>query len=131
MSVIIIGGGPVGLLTSIALSTHGIPHTLFERYPGTSIHPKAVGLHQRTMEILRSLDLEDAVLAEAAPRSSHKRTAWYTDLGPNRREIYTRDAWGGGAHAEEYEGISPCHYTILPQIRLEPILLARKGVESW
>ncbi|KAL3443561.1 FAD binding domain-containing protein [Aspergillus insuetus] len=125
MSVIIIGGGPVGLLTSISLSTHGIPHTLFERYPGTSIHPKAVGLHQRTMEVLRSLDLEEAILAQAAPRYSHERTAWYTDLGPNRREIYTRDAWGGGEHAAEYEGISPCHYTVLPQVRLEPILLAR------
>ncbi|KAL3495323.1 FAD binding domain-containing protein [Aspergillus germanicus] len=125
MSVIIVGGGPVGLLTSISLSTHGIPHTLFERYPGTSIHPKAVGLHQRTMEILRSLDLEDAVLAQAAPRYSHERTAWYTDIGSNQREIHTRDAWGGGRHAAEYEGISPCHYTILPQIRLEPLLLAR------
>ncbi|KAJ0422519.1 FAD binding domain-containing protein [Aspergillus carlsbadensis] len=125
MSAIIIGGGPVGLLTSISLSSHGIPHTLFERYPGTSIHPKAVGLHQRTIEVLRALGLEDEILAHAAPRSSHARTAWYTDLGPDRREILSRDGWGGGRHAAEYQGISPCDYTILPQIRLEPILLAR------
>ncbi|CEL09009.1 hypothetical protein ASPCAL12153 [Aspergillus calidoustus] len=53
-----------------------------------------------------------------------KRTAWYTDLGPSRREIHTRE-WGGGRHAVEYEGISPCHCTILPQTCLEPILLER------
>ncbi|KAL4922953.1 FAD-binding monooxygenase [Aspergillus undulatus] len=125
MSVIIIGGGSIGLLTSISLSSHGIPHTLFERYPGTSIHPKAVGLHQRTMEVLRSLDLKDAILAQAAPQTSHSKTAWYTDLGPDRRETHTRDAWGGGVHADEYSVISPCRYTIMPQIRLEPILLSR------
>lgn len=39
--VAIIGGGPVGLATSIALSQHGIPHVLFERHPGTSIHQGA------------------------------------------------------------------------------------------
>ncbi|KAL2871023.1 FAD binding domain-containing protein [Aspergillus lucknowensis] len=126
MSVIIVGGGPIGLLTSISLSHQGIPHTLFERYAGTSIHPKAVGLHPRTMEVLRSLGLEDAVAAASAPPHSHSKTAWYTDLGLARREIVTRTAWGGGdLHAPEYEAYSPSRYTVLPQIRLEPILLRR------
>lgn len=127
MSVIIVGGGPVGLIASIALSHQKIPHKLFERYPGTSIHPKAVGLNQRTLEVFRSLGLEEAVTAAAAPAHSHSKTAWYTSLDPedSRREIFTRDAWGGGIYGPEYSEFSPCRITVLPQIRLEPILLER------
>ncbi|KAL4997982.1 FAD binding domain-containing protein [Aspergillus recurvatus] len=125
MSVVIIGGGPTGLLTSIYLSHHAIPHALFERYPGTSIHPKAVGMNARTLEIFRSLGLEETILAHGAPPHSHSKTAWYTDLGPGRLEILTRDAWGGGIYEEEYKAFSPCRLACLPQIRLEPILLQR------
>lgn len=81
-----------------------------------------------------------------APRSAFSRTAWYTSLqladnndddgnfdgdaqqggGKGRgREITSRDAWGGGQYTEEYDSASPCEYTVLPQIRLEPILHAR------
>ncbi|KAL4929418.1 FAD binding domain-containing protein [Aspergillus undulatus] len=123
--VIIIGGGPVGLVASIALSQHRVPHLLFERYPGTSKHPKAVGLNIRTMEYIRALGLEQAVRDKAAPPHSHSKTAWYTSLGPDRREILTRDAWGGGIYEAEYRAFSPCRLTVLPQIRLEPILLRR------
>ncbi|KAL4945699.1 hypothetical protein BDV06DRAFT_184278 [Aspergillus oleicola] len=125
LPVIIIGGGPVGLVTSIALSHQRIPHLLFERYPGTSIHPKAVGLNARTLEVFRALGLEDEISAAAAPPHSHSKTAWYTSLGPERREILTRDAWGGGIYEDEYKTFSPCRLTVLPQIRLEPILLQR------
>ncbi|KAL4797742.1 FAD binding domain-containing protein [Aspergillus venezuelensis] len=125
LPIIIIGGGPVGLTASIALSQQQIPHLLFERYPGTSIHPKAVGLNARTMEIFRALGLEADILSQAAPPHTHSKTAWYTSLGPEGREIFTRDAWGGGVYAEEYRSFSACRLTVLPQIRLEPILLNR------
>ncbi|GAD99395.1 hypothetical protein SNOG_04907 [Paecilomyces variotii No. 5] len=123
--VAIIGGGPVGLATSISLSLRDIPHVLFERYPSTSIHPKALGLNQRSVELFRSLGIEEEVKRIRAPPDSFCRTAWYTCLGPEGREIFRRDAWGGGIYAEEYKQASPCDYTILPQIRLEPILHKR------
>jgi len=124
--VIIVGGGPVGLTTSLLLSDLGIPNVLFERHPGTSIHPKAVGLNQRTVEIYRRLGLEEQIRAAAAPPETVGRTGWYTSFaGPtdlHGREIAIRDAWGGGSYVEEYAAASPAAYTILPQIRLEPIL---------
>lgn len=123
--VIIIGGGPVGLTCSILLSLRGIPHTLFERHTSTSIHPKACGINQRTTEVFRVMGVEDQVYAQAAPSEIAGRTAWYTSLGPEGKEIFSRDAWGGGVYAEEYKTHSPSRYAILPQIRLEPILLAR------
>lgn len=123
--VIIVGGGPVGLVSSILLSLQEIPNVLFERHPGTSIHPKACGLNQRTMEIFRHIGVEDEVIHQSAPQDTVSRTAWYTSLGANGREIYSRDAWGGGKYQARYEEASPCSYRILPQIRLEPILLNR------
>lgn len=123
--VIIVGGGPVGLISSIMLSQINIPHILFERHPDTSIHPKACGLNLRTIEIFRQIGIEDEILKHRAPPESQVRTAWYTSLGPNGKEIITREAWGGGQYKDEYEAVSPCTYSTLPQIRLEPILKKR------
>lgn len=93
--VIIVGGGPVGLISSILLSLQEIPNVLFERHPGTSIHPKACGLNQRTMEILRHIGVEDEVMRQSAPPETVSRTVWYTSLGAHGREIHSRNAWGG------------------------------------
>ena len=123
--VVIIGGGPVGLVCSALLSLQGINHVVFERQPDTSIHPKAVGLNQRTIEIFRKIGVEHEVLRQAAPPSMSGRTAWYTSFGPNGREICARYAWGGGPYQEAFEKASPCGYALLPQIRLEPILKQR------
>jgi 2-polyprenyl-6-methoxyphenol hydroxylase-like FAD-dependent oxidoreductase len=123
--VAIIGGGPVGLVSSILLSLHKIPHVLFERYPSTSIHPKACGFNQRTVEIFRQIGIEEEILQHCAPPDTVSRTAWYTSLGPTGREIVGRDAWGGGQYDQEYKNASPSPYVVLPQIRLEPILQRR------
>jgi 2-polyprenyl-6-methoxyphenol hydroxylase-like FAD-dependent oxidoreductase len=123
--IAIIGGGPVGLSASVLLSLRNIPHVLFERHHGTSIHPKACGLNQRTGEIFRQMGVEQEVIANGAPPHTCSKTAWFTSLGPTGTKIVSRDAWGGGMYAEEYEAASPSRYTMLPQIRLEPILSRR------
>ncbi|KAJ5889094.1 hypothetical protein N7495_009135 [Penicillium taxi] len=125
LPVVIIGGGPIGLVSSILLSLQKVPHVLYERYPSTSVHPKACGLNQRTLEIFRHIGVEDEVLKEGAPDNTYSRTAWYTSLGPNGREIHSRDAWGGGRYRPSFEDASPSSYVMLPQIRLEPILQRR------
>ena len=125
LPVVIIGGGPVGLVSSILLSLQRVPHVLYERYPSTSIHPKAVGLNQRTLEIFRHIGVEDEVRRQGAPDNTYSRTCWFTSLGPNGREIHSRDAWGGGKYRLFFEEASPSPYTMLPQIRLEPILQRR------
>jgi 2,4-dichlorophenol 6-monooxygenase len=125
--VAIVGGGPVGLTASVLLSRLGVSHVLLERHPGTSIHPKAVGLNQRTIEVFRAMGIEEEVRARSAPPETVGRTGWYTSFGGptplHGRRIAVRDAWGGGAYAEEYAAASPSRYAMLPQIRLEPLLL--------
>ncbi|KAJ0120455.1 dichlorophenol 6-monooxygenase [Diaporthe amygdali] len=129
--VAIIGGGPVGLSASILLSLRKIPHILLERHTGTSIHPKACGINQRTTEIFRLMGIYDKLRESACPDDIKSRTAWYTSLGTDGdnsidgREIWSRDAWGGGPDAKDYERHSPARYEILPQIRLEPLLVDR------
>ncbi|KAH7014011.1 FAD binding domain-containing protein [Macrophomina phaseolina] len=124
-AIIIVGGGPVGLSASILLSLRKIPHVLFERHSGTSIHPKACGINQRTTEVFRVMGIEDEVYRQAAPPDIAGRTAWYTGFGDSGKEIASRDAWGGGKYTEEYSAFSASRYCVLPQIRLEPILKRR------
>ncbi|MGE5222283.1 MAG: FAD-dependent monooxygenase [Omnitrophica WOR_2 bacterium] len=59
--VLIVGGGPVGLSTSILLSHHGIRSLLVEQHPGTSVYAKARFINARTMEIFRQLGIEQAI----------------------------------------------------------------------
>ena len=113
-TIAIVGGGPVGLVCSILLSLQGIDHILFERQPDTSIHPKAVGLNQRTIEIFHKIGVEDGVMHQAAPPSMGGRTAWYTSFGPHGHQICARHAWGGGPYKVPFDkakSVSLCSVT--------------------
>lgn len=59
--VLIVGGGLVGLSTSLFLSQQGIASLMVERHPDTAIHPRAMGFTSRTMELFRSAGIEDAI----------------------------------------------------------------------
>lgn len=61
VSVLIVGGGIVGLSAALFLQKQNVPFILVERHSGTSIHPRARGVNIRTMEIYREIGLEDAV----------------------------------------------------------------------
>lgn len=51
--ILIVGGGPSGLLLSRLLDSHGTPCTVLEASPSLTTHPQAHFLNTRTMEILR------------------------------------------------------------------------------
>ncbi|MBO0794260.1 MAG: FAD-dependent monooxygenase [Ktedonobacteraceae bacterium] len=59
--VLIVGGGLIGLSTSLFLSWQGIPSILIERHPGTAIHPRAMGMSPRTMEMFRAVGIEEDI----------------------------------------------------------------------
>jgi glycine/D-amino acid oxidase-like deaminating enzyme len=67
--VLIIGGGPIGLATSILLSRFGIESLLVERHASTTEHPKARGVHARTMELFRQWGVEDAIRKYELPQN--------------------------------------------------------------
>ncbi len=59
--VLIVGGSLVGLSAAVLLRLHGVDCLVVERHTGTAIHPRAGHFHLRTVEILRSAGLEEAV----------------------------------------------------------------------
>ncbi|KAH6999264.1 FAD-binding monooxygenase, partial [Ilyonectria sp. MPI-CAGE-AT-0026] len=60
--VLIIGGGPIGLLSSILLAKYGIPSTIVEKHMERLGQPKACAINPRSLEILRQLGIATANL---------------------------------------------------------------------
>ncbi len=124
--VLVVGAGPAGLATAIGLGRHGVTSLIVERHPGTSIFPKASGISTRTMEILRSWGLEEAIREhsqDVQPLMSIRPTL----TGPQLAAVQ-----GRLSHLEEALFVSPTRMALVPQDRLEPVLLdhARElGVE--
>lgn len=63
--VVIVGAGPIGLLTAIGLAHHGIPCIVYEDDERLSLDTKAGTLLSRTLEIFRRYGVADRVLAQA------------------------------------------------------------------
>jgi putative polyketide hydroxylase len=78
--VLIIGGGPCGLAASLTLSQMGVAHLLVERHATPLHHPKAVGVMQRTAELLRAWGAEEEMRARGVPRAFGGQMVWTTTL---------------------------------------------------
>ncbi|MFI6394964.1 FAD-dependent monooxygenase [Nonomuraea sp. NPDC050540] len=65
--VLIVGGGLVGLATSMFLSRHGVRHLLVDKHPEVTLQGRARGINPRTMEIYRAFGVADAVNEAGTP----------------------------------------------------------------
>jgi 3-(3-hydroxy-phenyl)propionate hydroxylase len=65
LPVAIVGAGPVGLTTALALAYHDIPFTVFEANAGLSTETKAGTTLTRTLEIWQRFGAASSVLAKA------------------------------------------------------------------
>ncbi len=63
--VLIVGGSLVGMSTAMLLGHHGIRSLAVEYHRGTAIHPRAAMITQRTMEVLRTVGVEQIVLQKS------------------------------------------------------------------
>jgi 3-(3-hydroxy-phenyl)propionate hydroxylase len=61
--VIIAGGGPVGVVSALALAREGIPVRVFEAGDVVNDSPRASTLHPATLEMLAELGLLDEIVA--------------------------------------------------------------------
>src|ERR1700683_5243021 len=61
VSVLIAGGGLVGLTTAMFLAQHGIRSIAVERMRSGSTLPRAAHFHLRTIELFRAAGIEDEV----------------------------------------------------------------------
>jgi len=66
-TVLIAGGGPVGLLLARVLSHYGVKSVLFERNKSTTRWPKMDLTNPRSMEIFRRLGLAEGLRQQGVP----------------------------------------------------------------
>ncbi|MFN8031563.1 MAG: FAD-dependent monooxygenase [Dermatophilaceae bacterium] len=65
--VLIVGGGPTGVVLGMLLGDFGIDVLVVDKRPRISPLPRARGIHARAAEILRQLGIEDDMVAAALP----------------------------------------------------------------
>jgi len=114
--VLVVGAGPAGLATAITAIRNGARALVVERHPGTSIYPRATGVHLRTVELLRSWGLHRQVHALDA------RVRPLRSVSPTLREA-TPLPLGYPTDPREVLAVSPVLPVWCPQDRLEPVLL--------
>jgi 2-polyprenyl-6-methoxyphenol hydroxylase-like FAD-dependent oxidoreductase len=117
LPVVIVGGSLVGLTTSLLLAAQGVRHLLVERHRGTAIHPRAASFHQRTMEVFRSVGLQEAV--EGAAERDFVQNGAIVSV----RDLASEDVTFFFRHFNEgVEQLSPTSRLFVTQVGLEPVI---------
>ncbi|OJX70223.1 MAG: monooxygenase [Micrococcales bacterium 73-13] len=118
--VLIAGGSLVGMTMAVLLGHRGIPTIVAERHRGTAIHPRAAFILQRSMEVLRSVGIEDAVMERSAEQFDQDAAimAVVTMAG---EEI----AWYLPKLNDGVRDLSPSIRLLASQIAIEPLLEQR------
>ena len=116
--VLVVGGSLVGMTAALLPGHYGVRSLVVEHHRGTAIHPRAASVTQRTMEIFRSVGLEELVRAKSEAQFvqdavwSASRRLWAV-----RRRIAHRELQRG--HTRD---LSPTVRVFLSQNVLEPTL---------
>jgi putative polyketide hydroxylase len=116
-AVLVAGGSLSGLSAAVFLAARNVPCVVVERHPGTAVHPRARGITARSMELLRSVGLEERI----------------RDAGREQIGLFVRaSALADDEHhavvmpqTDTPPGVSPTQLYACDQDRLEPLLLDR------
>lgn len=119
--VLIVGSGPAGSSTASLLSTYGISNVVVTMYGWLANTPRAHISNQRTMEVLRDLDLEQAAIDVSSQQHQMANNVFCNSL--TGEEFGRILAWGNHPlRKADYELASPTSMCDIPQTYLEPIL---------
>ena len=80
-SVLIVGGGPCGLMLAVELGRRGIAAVLVDHKLSTAVNPQANATQARTMEHFRRLGFADEVRALGLPKDHPTDIAYFTRFG--------------------------------------------------
>ncbi|WP_439031544.1 FAD-dependent monooxygenase [Gordonia terrae] len=119
--MLIVGSGPAGLTSALALARMGIPSVVITRYAGLAHTPRAHITNQRTLEILADLGVIDDVEERAVPLAEAPFSLFALTLsGPEAARV---PAWGAGLEDQRRYRAASRHLPLnVPQNVLEPIL---------
>lgn len=111
--VLIVGGSLIGPALALFLARQGISTLLVERHPDMDVHPRVASLTARTVEIFRSVGIEQAIRQVEPPFPQESRvplaeslvgeefdnlmedmSAYFTELSPTKGSLISQDVCG-------------------------------------
>ncbi|WP_113703826.1 staurosporine biosynthesis monooxygenase StaC [Nonomuraea lactucae] len=122
--VLIVGGGPVGMVLALDLTYRGIDCVVVDAGDGEVRHPKVSTIGPRSMELFRRWGVADAIRGAGWPADHPLDIAWVTRVGGHEIYRYRRGTAGNRpafAHTPEPDQICPAHW-------LNPVLTRAVGV---
>lgn len=126
--VLIVGGGPTGMVAALCLGRLGISSIIVERQAGLATHPKAHELSGRSIEILGGLGIPYAELArEASPDEDASRILFCETVNREFGCIDLKATPGAGKYARHLA--TPTGYLNISQVEVEKVLLAHVRAE--
>ncbi|WP_159850429.1 FAD-dependent monooxygenase [Nocardia sp. CY41] len=124
--VVVVGGGPVGLMMAIELGRRGVDVCVIERRISRLRHPRAIGLHARTMEIMRQLGwAEDVRRVGNLPLEKWSSFGYMTRL--NAPDIGAVDLLADPLRVDRAYSESPEMIAWCAQDVFEPLLVEKSG----
>lgn len=129
--VVVVGSGPMGATTALALATYGVRVQVVNRWNWLAHTPRAHITNQRTMEVLRDLGVEDDAVRLGTPWEAMGDMTIATSFAGD--ELARLHTWGtGDARHGDYVRDSPCGMLDLIQPHMEQVLInraAERGAE--
>lgn len=118
--VLIVGGSLVGMSTALLLGYHGVKALVVEHHRGTAIHPRAAQISQRTMEIFRTVGVEQIVHAKSDEQFVQDGAIMAVETLAGKELAYFIANLNEGIR-----DVSPCERVFISQSLLEPVLKSR------
>ena len=118
--VLIVGGSLVGMSSALLLGHFGVRSMAVERHRGTAIHPRAAQISQRTMEIFRTVGIEQIVREKSGEQFVQDGAIVAVEtLAGKEIAQYIANLNDG------VRDVSPVERVFLSQSLLEPLLMSR------
>jgi 2-polyprenyl-6-methoxyphenol hydroxylase-like FAD-dependent oxidoreductase len=118
--VLVVGSSLVGMSTAMLLGSHGIPALAVEHHRGTAIHPRAAQITQRSMEILRTVGIEQIVRQKSDEQFVQDGAIMAVETLAGKELGYFIANLNEGIR-----DVSPCERVFISQSLLEPLLKSR------
>jgi 2-polyprenyl-6-methoxyphenol hydroxylase-like FAD-dependent oxidoreductase len=118
--VLIVGGSLVGMSSAMLLGHYGVRSMVVEHHRGTAIHPRAAQITQRTMEIFRTVGVEQIVRRKSAEQFVQDGAIMGVETLAGREVAYYIANLNEGIR-----DLSPCERVFISQSLLEPLLKQR------
>ena len=118
--VLIVGGSLVGMSSAMLLGHYGVRSLVVEHHRGTAIHPRAAQITQRTMEIFRTVGVEQIVRRKSAEQFVQDGAIMGVETLAGKEVAYYIANLNEGIR-----DLSPCERVFISQSLLEPLLKQR------